>query len=61
MMDLNELSIEEVEKKFSELKKKVAKMERERERTRDPNHKADLKNLKKQKLLLKDRLDKLSK
>ena len=36
-------------------------MEREREKTRDPNHKADLKNLKKQKLLLKDRLDKLSK
>ena len=36
-------------------------MEREREKTRDPNHKADLKNLNKQKLLLKDRLDKLSK
>ena len=51
MMDLNELSREEIEQQFRELKKKVAKMERERERTRDPNHKADLKNLKKQKLL----------
>tara|TARA_B100000965_G_scaffold220953_1_gene184853 strand:- start:6237 stop:6419 length:183 start_codon:yes stop_codon:yes gene_type:complete len=60
-MDLNELSREEIEQQFRELKKKVAKMERERERIRDPNHKADLKNLKKQKLLLKDRLDKLSK
>tara|TARA_B100000575_G_C22580846_1_gene366171 strand:- start:125 stop:313 length:189 start_codon:yes stop_codon:yes gene_type:complete len=60
-MDLNELSREEIEQKFHDLKKQVAKMERERQHTRDPDHKAQLKDLKKYKLLVKDMLDKSKK
>ena len=57
-MDLNELTTEEIEQRFHDLKKQVAKMERERQHTRDPDHKAHLRDLKKSKLLVKDMLDK---
>ena len=57
-MDLNELTNEELEQRFHDLKKQVAKMERERQHTRDPDHKAQLRDLKKSKLLVKDMLDK---
>ena len=60
-MDLNELTNEELEQRFHDLKKQVAKMERERQHTRDPDHKAQLRDLKKSKLLLKDMLDKTKK
>ncbi len=60
-MDLNELTNEELEQRFHDLKKQVAKMERERQHTRDPDHKAQLRNLKKSKLLVKDMLDKTKK
>ena len=36
-------------------------MERERQHTRDPDHKAQLRDLKKSKLLVKDMLDKTKK
>ena len=60
-MDLNELSIKELEQRFLDLKKQVAKMERERQHTRDPDHKAELRDLKKSKLIVKDMLDKCKK
>lgn len=60
-MDLNELTDEELEQRFHDLKKQVAKMERERQHTRDPDHKAQLRDLKKSKLLVKDMLDKTKK
>ena len=60
-MDLSELTQEELEQRFHDLKKQVAKMERERQHTRDPDHKAQLRDLKKSKLLLKDMLDKTKK
>ena len=60
-MDLNELSIKELELRFHDLKKQVAKMERERQHTRDPDHKAELRDLKKSKLIVKDMLDKCKK
>lgn len=60
-MDLNELSIKELEQRFHDLKKQVAKMERERQHTRDPDHKAKLRDLKKSKLIVKDMLDKSKK
>ena len=60
-MDLNELTNEELEQRFHDLKKQVAKMERERQHTRDPDHKAQLRDLKKSKLLIKDMLDKTKK
>ena len=60
-MDLNELTNEELEQRFHDLKKQVAKMERERQHIRDPDHKAQLRNLKKSKLLVKDMLDKTKK
>ncbi len=60
-MDLNELTNEELEQRFHDLKKQVAKMERERQHTRDPDHKAQLRDLKKSKLLVKDMLDKTKK
>tara|TARA_B000000557_G_scaffold256041_1_gene247778 strand:- start:918 stop:1106 length:189 start_codon:yes stop_codon:yes gene_type:complete len=60
-VDLNELTNEELEQRFHDLKKQVAKMERERQHTRDPDHKAQLRNLKKSKLLVKDMLDKTKK
>ena len=60
-MDLDELTQEELEQRFHDLKKQVAKMERERQHTRDPDHKAQLRNLKKSKLLVKDMLDKTKK
>tara|TARA_B100000424_G_C22493704_1_gene286585 strand:+ start:76 stop:264 length:189 start_codon:yes stop_codon:yes gene_type:complete len=60
-VDLNELTTEELEQRFHDLKKQVAKMERERQHTRDPDHKAQLRDLKKSKLLIKDMLDKTKK
>ena len=60
-MDLNELSIKELEQRVHDLKKQVAKMERERQHTRDPDHKAKLRDLKKSKLIVKDMLDKSKK
>tara|TARA_Y100000114_G_scaffold150719_1_gene166538 strand:+ start:322 stop:510 length:189 start_codon:yes stop_codon:yes gene_type:complete len=60
-VDLNELTNEELEQRFHDLKKQVAKMERERQHTRDPDHKAQLRDLKKSKLLVKDMLDKTKK
>ena len=60
-MDLNELTNEELEQRFHDLKKQVAKMERERQHTRDPDHKAQLRDLKKSKLMVKDMLDKTKK
>ena len=60
-MDLDELTQEELEQRFHDLKKQVAKMERERQHTRDPDHKAQLRDLKKIKLLVKDMLDKTKK
>ena len=60
-MDLDELTQEELEQRFHDLKKQVAKMERERQHTRDPDHKAQLRDLKKSKLLVKDMLDKTKK
>tara|TARA_B100000965_G_scaffold302053_1_gene260690 strand:+ start:33 stop:215 length:183 start_codon:yes stop_codon:yes gene_type:complete len=60
-MDLNELSHQELEQRFHDLKKQVAKMERERQHTRDPDHKSNLRNLKKSKLIIKDMLDKSKK
>ena len=60
-MDLNELTDEELEQRFHDLKKQVAKMERERQHTRDPDHKAQLRDLKKSKLFIKDMLDKTKK
>ena len=60
-MDLDELTQDELEQKFHDLKKQVAKMERERQHTRDPDHKAKLRDMKKFKLLVKDMLDKNNK
>ena len=60
-MDLSELTQQELEQRFHDLKKQVGKMERERQHTRDPNHKAQLRDLKKSKLLVKDMLDKTKK
>ena len=46
-MDLSELTQEELEQRFHDLKKQVGKMERERQHTRDPDHKVQLRDLKK--------------
>ena len=53
------MELEELKQRHSYLNKKVAKMERERERTRDIDHKAELKEMKKEKLLLKDEIYKI--
>tara|TARA_Y100001938_G_C8006446_1_gene387555 strand:+ start:526 stop:753 length:228 start_codon:yes stop_codon:yes gene_type:complete len=55
------MELEELKQRHSYLSKKVAKMERERERTRDIDHKAELKVMKKEKLMLKDEIYKLEK
>ena len=50
-MELNQLK-----ERHNYLSKRVAKMERERERTRVQEHKDELKNLKKEKLRIKDKI-----
>tara|TARA_B100000902_G_C27191139_1_gene854000 strand:- start:3 stop:230 length:228 start_codon:yes stop_codon:yes gene_type:complete len=45
--------------RHSFLSKRVAKMEREREKTRDISHKAELTEMKKEKLWLKDEIYRL--
>ena len=47
--------------RHSFLSKRVAKMEREREKTRNINHKAELTEMKKEKLWLKDEIYRLEK
>ena len=54
-----ELSLAELRLEHNKLDKKVAKMERERDHTRDPIHKEKLKQLKREKLALKDQISKL--
>ena len=56
-MDLADLSKLKARHHF--LSKTVAKMERERERTRNPDHKIELVELKKEKLWIKDEIYKL--
>ena len=53
------MELEELKQRHSFLNKKVAKMERERERTRDIDHKTELKEMKKEKLMLKDEIYKI--
>ncbi len=53
------MELKELKQRHSYLSKKVAKMERERKRTRDINHKAELKEMKKEKLKLKDEIYKI--
>ena len=56
-----ELSLEELRTEHNKLDKQVAKMERERDRTRNPNHKEELRQLKLKKLSLKDKIYKIEK
>ncbi len=56
-MDLADLS--KLKARHNYLSKTVAKMERERERTRNPDHKIELVELKKEKLWIKDEIYKL--
>ena len=60
-LELELVSLEELKQRHSYLNKKVAKMERERERTRDVEHKEILKAMKKEKLMLKDEIYKIEK
>ena len=53
------MDLKELKQRHSYLNKRVAKMERERERTRDIEHKAELKEMKKEKLILKDEIYKI--
>ena len=53
------VSWEKLKQRHGYLNKKVAKMERERERTRDVAHKEMLKAMKKEKLMLKDEIHRL--
>ena len=52
-------SLEKLKQRHGYLNKKVAKMERDRERTRDVAHKEMLKAMKKEKLMLKDEIHRL--
>ncbi len=52
-------TLEWLKARHSQLSKLVGKMEKEREQTRDPEHKAELTRLKKLKLQVKTQLDKL--
>ena len=60
-LTIDQSHINELKQRHSYLSKRVAKMERERERTRDINHKLELKEMKKEKLLLKDKIKNLEK
>ena len=60
-LTIDQSHINELKQRHSYLNKRVAKMERERARTRDINHKLELKEMKKEKLLLKDKIEKLEK
>ena len=51
--------IDKLKLRHNFLSKRVAKMERERETIRDTQHKATLTELKKEKLLLKDEINRL--
>ena len=53
------MDLKELKERHSFLSKRVAKMERERERTRDIDHKTELKEMKKEKLMLKDEIYKI--
>ncbi len=52
--------IDKLRLRHSFLSKKVAKMEREREKIRDTEHKTTLKELKKEKLWIKDEINRLT-
>jgi len=58
-LELDLVSLEDLKQRHSYLNKRVAKMERERERTRDVEHKEKLKAMKREKLLLKDEIYKI--
>tara|TARA_Y100000004_G_scaffold94787_1_gene106207 strand:- start:1001 stop:1234 length:234 start_codon:yes stop_codon:yes gene_type:complete len=53
------VNLQKLKQRHGYLNKKVAKMERERERTRDVAHKEMLKAMKKEKLMLKDEIHRL--
>ena len=53
------VNLQKLKQRHGYLNKKVAKMERERERTRDVAHKEMLKAMKKEKLMLKDEIYKI--
>jgi len=58
MSSINELG--KLKFRHSILSKRVAKMEREREKTRSVNHKTILTELKKEKLWIKDEINRLT-